>query len=79
MPTIVADLKDVGQVACGSSHTLVVSRDGRTVWSFGSGENGKLGHGEIAKVLLFLSVDWLCFDEAVLRCADPKLLTPFRV
>lgn len=53
MPTIVADLKDVGQVACGSSHTLVVSRDGRTVWSFGSGENGKLGHGEIAKVLLF--------------------------
>lgn len=37
-------------VACGSSHTLVVSKDGKTVWSFGSGENGKLGHGEIAKV-----------------------------
>ncbi|XP_018567016.1 probable E3 ubiquitin-protein ligase HERC1 [Anoplophora glabripennis] len=50
IPTQVADLTDVGSVACGSSHTLVVSRDGKTVWSFGSGENGKLGHGEIAKV-----------------------------
>ncbi|CAG9815842.1 unnamed protein product [Phaedon cochleariae] len=52
VPTLVADLADVdvGTVACGSSHTLVVSRDGKTVWSFGSGENGKLGHGEIAKV-----------------------------
>lgn len=45
-----ADLSDVGSVACGSSHTLAVSRDGKTVWSFGSGEHGKLGHGEIAKV-----------------------------
>ncbi|KAJ8965419.1 hypothetical protein NQ314_004172 [Rhamnusium bicolor] len=50
VPTLVADLTDVGLVACGSSHTLVVSRYGKTVWSFGSGENGKLGHGEIAKV-----------------------------
>ncbi|XP_019763936.2 probable E3 ubiquitin-protein ligase HERC1 isoform X1 [Dendroctonus ponderosae] len=50
VPTLVAGLTDVGQVACGSSHTLVVSADGKTVWSFGSGENGKLGHGEIAKV-----------------------------
>ncbi|KAG5885881.1 hypothetical protein JTB14_019144 [Gonioctena quinquepunctata] len=52
IPTLVADLAEVevGTVACGSSHTLVVSRDGKTVWSFGSGENGKLGHGEIAKV-----------------------------
>ncbi|CAH1979985.1 unnamed protein product [Acanthoscelides obtectus] len=49
-PTLVIDLTDVGHVACGSSHTLVVSADGKTVWSFGSGDNGKLGHGEIAKV-----------------------------
>nr|CAI5839110.1 unnamed protein product [Callosobruchus analis] len=49
-PTLVADLPDVGHVACGSSHTLVVSADGKTVWSFGSGDNGKLGHGEVAKV-----------------------------
>ncbi|CAG9853588.1 unnamed protein product [Phyllotreta striolata] len=52
VPTLVQDLAnvEVGSVACGSSHTLVVSKDGKTVWSFGSGENGKLGHGEIAKV-----------------------------
>lgn len=50
IPTQVLDLSDVGSVACGSSHTLVVSKDGKMVWSFGSGENGKLGHGEIAKV-----------------------------
>ncbi|XP_050515460.1 probable E3 ubiquitin-protein ligase HERC1 isoform X1 [Diabrotica virgifera virgifera] len=52
IPTLVQDLAnvEVGSVACGSSHTLVVSKDGQTVWSFGSGENGKLGHGEIAKV-----------------------------
>ncbi|XP_050295909.1 probable E3 ubiquitin-protein ligase HERC1 isoform X2 [Anthonomus grandis grandis] len=50
IPTVVPDIQDVGQVACGSSHTLAVSRDGRVVWSFGSGDNGKLGHGEIAKV-----------------------------
>ncbi|KAK9884642.1 hypothetical protein WA026_007479 [Henosepilachna vigintioctopunctata] len=50
IPTLVSSLSDVGSVACGSSHTLVVSKDGKSVWSFGSGENGKLGHGEIAKV-----------------------------
>ena len=38
------------QVACGSSHTLAVSRDGRTTWSFGGGDNGKLGHGDTARV-----------------------------
>ncbi|XP_030752542.1 probable E3 ubiquitin-protein ligase HERC1 [Sitophilus oryzae] len=50
IPTMVTDLVDIGQVSCGSSHTLAVSRDGTKVWSFGSGDNGKLGHGEIAKV-----------------------------
>ncbi|CAH0559022.1 unnamed protein product [Brassicogethes aeneus] len=49
-PTLVAEINDAGMVACGSSHTLVVSNDGKTVWSFGSGDNGKLGHGEIAMV-----------------------------
>lgn len=34
-------------MACGSAHTIVVSRDGKSVWSFGSGDNGRLGHGEI--------------------------------
>jgi len=38
----VKDIGLAGQVACGSSHTLVVSLDGWTVWSFGGGDNGKL-------------------------------------
>lgn len=50
IPIPVSYLVDVGTVACGSSHTLAVSNDGKTVWSFGSGENGKLGHGEISRV-----------------------------
>ena len=40
MPTLVKDVDTGGQVACGSAHTLCVSKDGRTVWSFGSGDNG---------------------------------------
>lgn len=50
VPTLVRDLSDVGSVACGSAHTLVVSKDGKMVWSFGLGDGGRLGHGEIAKV-----------------------------
>lgn len=40
MPTLVKDMSGVGQVACGSSHTIAVAQDGRTVWSFGGGDNG---------------------------------------
>jgi E3 ubiquitin-protein ligase HERC1 len=43
----VKDIGEVGQVACGSVHTVAVSQDGKTVWSFGSGDNGKLGHGDM--------------------------------
>lgn len=50
IPTLVKDLTDVGSVACGSSHTIVVSKDGKLVWSFGAGENGRLGHGTMANV-----------------------------
>lgn len=42
MPTLVKDISGVGQVACGSSHTIAVGQDGRTVWSFGGGDNGML-------------------------------------
>ncbi|XP_031334464.1 probable E3 ubiquitin-protein ligase HERC1 isoform X1 [Photinus pyralis] len=49
-PTQVRDLSNVGSVACGSVHTLVLSEDGKTVWSFGSGDSGRLGHGEIARL-----------------------------
>ena len=41
VPTKVHDIGAVGQVACGSSHTLALSQDARTVWSFGGGDNGK--------------------------------------
>ncbi|XP_061589686.1 probable E3 ubiquitin-protein ligase HERC1 isoform X2 [Cololabis saira] len=50
VPTLVKDISGVGQVACGSSHTIVVAQDGRTVWSFGGGDNGKLGHGDTNRV-----------------------------
>ena len=40
LPTLVKDVSGIGQVACGSSHTIIVSQDGRTVWSFGGGDNG---------------------------------------
>lgn len=38
VPTLVRDISGVGQVVCGSAHTLALSADGRTVWSFGSGK-----------------------------------------
>ncbi|XP_033501993.2 putative E3 ubiquitin-protein ligase HERC1 isoform X8 [Epinephelus lanceolatus] len=50
VPTLVKDVSGVGQVACGSSHTIAVAQDGRTVWSFGGGDNGKLGHGDTNRV-----------------------------
>lgn len=50
IPTLVRDLTNVGSVACGSAHTLAVAKDGKTVWSFGSADSGRLGHGIIAKV-----------------------------
>ena len=45
----VEGVSEVGEVSCGVAHTLVLSRDGLTVWSFGSGDSGKLGHGDTTK------------------------------
>ncbi|KAM6984699.1 putative E3 ubiquitin-protein ligase HERC1 [Aplochiton taeniatus] len=50
VPTLVKDISGVGQAACGSSHTVAVAQDGRIVWSFGGGDNGKLGHGDTNRV-----------------------------
>uniref|UniRef100_A0A8C7IFA5 HECT-type E3 ubiquitin transferase n=1 Tax=Oncorhynchus kisutch TaxID=8019 RepID=A0A8C7IFA5_ONCKI len=50
VPTLVKDISGVGQAACGSSHTMAVAQDGRMVWSFGGGDNGKLGHGDTNRV-----------------------------
>ena len=41
----------IRQVACGCSHTLALSDDYYTVYSFGSGDGGKLGHGDTTKQL----------------------------
>ncbi|XP_063955724.1 probable E3 ubiquitin-protein ligase HERC1 isoform X1 [Lytechinus pictus] len=50
VPTLVKDISNVGKVVCGSSHTIAVSQDSRTVWSFGGGDNGKLGHGDTNRI-----------------------------
>nr|XP_057932870.1 probable E3 ubiquitin-protein ligase HERC1 isoform X8 [Doryrhamphus excisus] len=50
IPTLVKDISNVGEVSCGSSHSIALSKDGRTVWSFGGGDNGKLGHGDTNRV-----------------------------
>ena len=46
-PTLVTSLSNIGQVACGLNHTLCVSQDGNTVYSFGDGDHGKLGLGNL--------------------------------
>lgn len=43
------DINGVGSASCGAAHTLALSSDGRTVWSFGSGDQGKLGHGDTVR------------------------------
>lgn len=54
VPTLVSDIQGIGQVACGSCHTLVLSLDGATVWSFGSGDNGEY----LCVCLLFLLLSY---------------------
>ena len=48
-PTKVVSIGPVQQAACGVAHTLALGIDGLTVWSFGSGDSGKLGHGDTTK------------------------------
>ncbi|OQR95198.1 hypothetical protein THRCLA_07992, partial [Thraustotheca clavata] len=44
-PTIIPGLENCTVVACGWDHSLAITRDG-DVYSWGSGSNGKLGHGD---------------------------------
>ncbi|CAN0153976.1 unnamed protein product [Discosporangium mesarthrocarpum] len=46
-PVLVDALKSTGvvQVACGSGHTVVLSVDGE-VYTWGRGDDGRLGHGD---------------------------------
>lgn len=39
-PKRVPGIGPVCQVAAGSSHTIALSKDGLTVWTFGAGDNG---------------------------------------
>ena len=48
-PTKVVNIGPVQQAACGVAHSLALGIDGLTVWSFGSGDSGKLGHGDTTK------------------------------
>ncbi|KAH9159076.1 hypothetical protein LEN26_002534 [Aphanomyces euteiches] len=44
-PTLIPLLDDCTAVACGWDHSLALTRDG-SAYSWGSGSNGKLGHGD---------------------------------
>jgi alpha-tubulin suppressor-like RCC1 family protein len=47
-PTLIEDLLQVTQVACGDAHTAAITTTGK-VYTFGSGEHGELGLGDLAK------------------------------
>ncbi|KAJ4961257.1 hypothetical protein NE237_021167 [Protea cynaroides] len=60
MPKLVQLLKDMGcvvvQIACGASFSLAVTDDGK-VYSFGTGSNFCLGHGQQRNELLPLEIE----------------------
>lgn len=60
VPTLVKDVTNVGQVACGSAYTLAVSLDSRTVWSFGSADNGEFFYAFLLywHYLVFTLIHW---------------------
>jgi alpha-tubulin suppressor-like RCC1 family protein len=39
------DVKIIG-VSCGSRHTVLLSEDGKHIWTFGNNDDGQLGHGD---------------------------------
>jgi regulator of chromosome condensation len=39
--------KAIKQISCGSNHTLALSTDGDSVYAWGYGDNGSLGHGKL--------------------------------
>ena len=52
VPTRVQNIEPIRQVDCGAAHTVCLSMDSARLWSFGSGDSGKLGHGDTNKQLL---------------------------
>ncbi|XP_030644119.1 probable E3 ubiquitin-protein ligase HERC3 [Chanos chanos] len=57
-PRLVAELlgSKVSQVACGRRHTLVFVESSRTMYSFGCGEQGRLGNGQTTNQCIPLPV-----------------------
>lgn len=44
-------LTEITQVVCCETHTIALSEDG-TVWTWGGGDHGQLGHGDVAERLV---------------------------
>ena len=65
-PTYVDALRGVGvqQIACGSGHTVVLTNDGE-VYTWGRGDDGRLGHGDngwkyVPRMILSLAGHVIC-------------------
>jgi len=56
-------------VGCGNKHTLVVTTDGR-LYTFGSGSDGKLGHGDLENSPVPVCVGAEHFFNNKIRCAS---------
>ena len=44
LPKKLTNIGKVGYISCGWQHTILVSVDGKTLWSFGNNSFGELGH-----------------------------------
>lgn len=44
IPKKLTNIGKVGSISCGRQHTVLVSTDGNTLWSFGNNSLGELGH-----------------------------------
>jgi len=69
--TVFGDMPIV-QVALGAQHSLALSVDG-TVYTAGRGADGRLGHGDVADVLLFTRVAELAAVRVVFVAAGLRM------
>uniref|UniRef100_A0A3Q0T2B1 Uncharacterized protein n=1 Tax=Amphilophus citrinellus TaxID=61819 RepID=A0A3Q0T2B1_AMPCI len=68
VPTLVKDISGVGQVACGSSHTIAVAQDGQNeVYAWGNNTMGQCGQGHtstpIAKPKKVLGLEGISIQQ----------------
>jgi hypothetical protein len=59
--------RPAASVACGHSHTLVVTRAGE-VWSFGEGSSGQLGYGRVSQS----NEPRVCLDASCEEGGEPR-------